>query len=368
MKTAAKLAKSLLTILMPYPLIIYGAGASYGYLDIKKFSGSDQIGLSQWKAPLINNIFDASRFGQIIGKYDDIKPLASAVINITSGETPFDFEQYLTDLEEKYPENSYAKIMALRFYLAELFGKVSHHYFRHTNNHNHLIDEIRNRAGKACIVNFNYDTLFEKNIKDIGSSNNLESYVQGDIKVIKVHGAHNWGFNPIYLPGKQDVYDYFISKARELNEQYNGREIYPTTVGNFDYQEVDFNIQDFQKYNEEEGQWMYFLPAVAIPIGTKAAHVCPKNHITVLEKELTLVDRILLIGWRAQDEFLIELLKKHLQPNINLTIVSSNEAKAREVALKFKDITQINYQNIQISKREGYTAFLANREYETFFS
>lgn len=84
--------------------------------------------------------------------------------------------------------------------------------------------------------------------------------------------------------------------------------------------------------------------------------------------ELEKVDRILVIGWRAQDEYLLQLLKNHLKQKVKMTIVSSNEAKAQEIGLKFKDIQQISAEDITISKSEGYTNYMIHREYEKFLS
>lgn len=350
----------------PYPLIIFGAGASFDYLKISRFSTVDQSKLKQWQAPLTNNIFDVSRFGRIIGKYEDIKPLASAIINITDSEDSFDFEEYLTNLEKNFPDNNYKKIMALRFYLTELFGKISHHFYRHENNHRHLIYEIENRIGQACFVNYNYDTLLEKNINTIDLNREIDSYTQGPFKVIKYHGAFNWVYEPFVVPGKIDVYDYFTNNAKTLNNEVNSRNVYPLTRGNFDYASVDFNIHDYRKVREVE--WDYFLPAVAIPIGTKGNHVCPKAHIDILEEELKRIDRILVIGWRAQDEHLIDLLKKNLTNDVKLTVVSSNSDNAGEIALKFKDIQQIKEEDIYVSEAEGYTNYMIKREYEKFLT
>ncbi len=353
---------------MKNPLIILGAGSSHDFLKVSR--QSEQHILTKWEPPLANNIFDVSRFGRIIGKYEDVKQLASAVSNLTDndGTNPFNFEEYLTDVESKYPENNYKKIMALRFYLAELFSKISFHFYRHTNNHNHLIYELQNRGLKTCFVNYNYDTLLEKNISSISSSNNIDSYIQGDIKVIKMHGAHNWRYNPHTEAGKVDVYNLFISRAKELNSAYKNVELYPLTMLDINYDSTDFSLNNYREFNERESEWFYYLPALAIPIGTKGNHICPKSHIDTLIEQIKQVDSVLVIGWRAQDEYLLQLLNDHLKEKVKMTIVSSNEASAQEIALRFKDIQQINADDITISKSEGYTSFMTNREYENFFT
>ncbi len=355
---------------MAYPLIILGAGAAHDFLRISR--QNDQHILNAWKPPLTNNIFDTNLFSQIIGKYEDVKQLASAVSNLTDSTStiPFDFEKYLTELESKYPENNYKKIIALRFYLAELFSKISFHFYRHTNNHNHLIYEVQNRGLKACIVNYNYDTLLEKNISSIHSSDKIDSYIQGDIKVIKMHGAHNWLYTPEITITKTGVYDFFILGGKEMYEKYKDHEVYSNTIRSFDFNKEEFNLNVYRENKENGfpgGSWLYYLPAIAIPIGTKGNHVCPKTHIDCLIEQLKQVDRILIIGWRAQDEYLLTLLKKYLQANVKLTIVSGGNSLVNDFIEKVKNLPQIEVTNITFYSA-GYTEFMVKKNYETFFN
>lgn len=356
---------------MKNPLIIIGAGASYDFLKIARHESGDQYRLNTWRPPLTNNVFDVSRFSEIIGKYENVKPLASTIINIVDGKNPFDFEKYLSNQEVQFPEKSYPQIIALRFYLAELFSKVSYHFYRHTNNHTHLIDQIDKKVGKAVVVNFNYDTLFEKNIPLINNSDKIDSYIDGTIKVIKIHGAHNWRYTPKITLDKTGVYEFFISGGRSLHEEYKDHEVDPTTTKSFDYSKENFDLNEYRKNIEDKTlsitSWLYYLPAIAIPIATKASSVCPPSHIKVLTDELASVDGILVVGWRAQDEYVLKLLKDNLPDKVKLTIVSSSEAHAQEIALKFKEIQQIKIDDITVSKSEGYTNFMINGECEQFF-
>lgn len=239
---------------MAYPLIIIGAGASFDFLRIGRHESGDQHKLRAWKSPLTNNVFDVSRFSEIIGKYDDVKPLASTIINIVDNEDPFDFEAYLSEQETLFPEKSYPQIIALRFYLAELFSRVSANFYRHTNNHSHLLDQIDKRIGKAVFVNFNYDTLLEKNIKHINKSKKIESYVSGEMKVIKIHGAHNWRYNPkITTDNRAGVYDFFVSGGKELHEEYKSAEVSPIIFDNHDpsYSDQTFEISTFRDMKKD---------------------------------------------------------------------------------------------------------------------
>lgn len=346
-----------------------GAGASYDFLRIDRHSGEDQYILNKWRPPLTKNIFDVARFADIIGNYDDIKQLASTIINVVDNNSNFDFEKYLSDQEAQFPEKIYPQITALRFYLAELFSKISYYFYRHANNHNHLIDQVNKRSGKALVVNFNYDTLFEKNIKTIGNGN-VDNYVSGDIKVIKMHGAHNWRYTPKIDLTKNGVYDFFISGGQNLYTEYKVHDISPIATKSPDYSRENFDLNIYREYENNGfpgGRWLYYLPAIAIPIGTKGNHVCPKTHIDILTEQLKIVDRILVIGWKAQDEYLLSLLKTNLQNDVKLTIVSNGATSAKDYIEKFKSISQINPLNMSFPSN-GYTNFMINGGIEKFLS
>ena len=86
-----------------------------------------------------------------------------------------------------------------------------------------LISEIKRHANsQACFVNFNYDLLLEKNIFNIEKMDDIDDYINGRMKVIKIHGASNW-FKPIGTgyPEDRDFQngkDYFITKAKQIFE------------------------------------------------------------------------------------------------------------------------------------------------------
>ena len=50
------------------------------------------------------------------------------------------------------------------------------------------------------------------------------------------------------------------------------------------------------------------LPALAVPLRTKATFVCPPDHIEKLRSELSKVDRIVSVGWKAGEPHFLDLL------------------------------------------------------------
>jgi hypothetical protein len=53
------------------------------------------------------------------------------------------------------------------------------------------------------------------------------------------------------------------------------------------------------------------LPAVAVPTLRKSIFECPPIHLQVLQEQLPKVDRVLVIGWRAQEETFLDLIREH---------------------------------------------------------
>lgn len=65
---------------MAYPLIILGAGASMDYLRADDHIERRNHNYSTYKAPLMNQLFDDSRFHEILARHSRIDSLASDVM------------------------------------------------------------------------------------------------------------------------------------------------------------------------------------------------------------------------------------------------------------------------------------------------
>jgi hypothetical protein len=51
------------------------------------------------------------------------------------------------------------------------------------------------------------------------------------------------------------------------------------------------------------------LPAIAVPLASKAYFECPDTHTTQLKKCIPEVTRLLVIGWRATERHFLDLWK-----------------------------------------------------------
>lgn len=345
---------------MAFPLIILGAGASYDYMDKSNFVEShySDNNLDKFQPPLTNFLFDTVRFYELIEEYKPyISDLASYInTKISGGNTSF--EQCLTDIKTKKTKinpETFEQLVALRFYIADLMFMVSDKYYKVVNNYANLIQLIKNNGGNACFVNFNYDLLLEKTL-NLDKEKNINKYIGEKINVIKIHGSCNWFYHRIVKSwgDTKSCYDLALVAAQDIieNEEFGD----------------DIVVLDSKKckgiYSEEYDpiSKITYLPAVALPLDNKDNFICPKSHIESLKNKIDLVDRIIIIGWRAADQFLIELLQERLKgKNTPIAIVSGKNSKD-EIMRNLGNLAG----NVKIINQEGFTNFMKSGKCETF--
>ena len=73
------------------------------------------------------------------------------------------------------------------------------------------------------------------------------------------------------------------------------------------------------------------VPALAVPLGTKASYVCPQSHVNEMSRLLPSVDRILTIGWKGgEPDFVAQLA--NVRPGCWLKTVSRTQESRVAVA------------------------------------
>lgn len=345
---------------MAYPLIILGAGASFDYIEQNKYPERFHDLFNKFKPPLSNNIFDAVKFIDFIDRYSPYTTEIGSYINNRIAGGKITLEQCLTDIRynkiSKNPEIS-KQIVSLLFYLADLFSAVSREYFVSHNNYTDLLFRIKANGGKACFVNFNYDLLLEKNLKfGLEPTDTINDYVSGQIKVIKIHGACNWFYGrPVIGHSKRASYNYALSDAQVILDRSNQE--YNIVINN------PTNCRDLS-YEGTEPEIKVFHPAIAIPIQSKV-YVCPESHIQILKDKLKQVDRVIIIGWKAADPFLVELLKEELS-NRQIPIALVTGTKSKDGVLS--NLGESLAKNVKLINQTGFTDFMQSEESEGFLN
>jgi hypothetical protein len=73
-----------------------------------------------------------------------------------------------------------------------------------------------------------------------------------------------------------------------------------------------------------------YAPAIAVPLAVKASFACPDDHLQRFKDLLPTADRILIVGWRAGEAHVRELLAA-IYRGPNVLVVSRTEDSASAV-------------------------------------
>lgn len=343
---------------MGYPLIILGAGASYDYIH-----PNDAIrGLEGYRPPLTNSLFDTSRFSGVINNFSETQGLATTILTrLRHGVSLEEILSGLVDASENDVEVK-KQLISLEFYLQELFRNISDRYGMQVGNNYHaVLEEIKRNGKEACVVNFNYDTLFDR--WWASSITKIEDYINNPIKLIKIHGSWNWR----YILSQSEYHNEFI---RDAGGSYKYLMKSPLSIG----QSSNPNITDDRKillasdnrYDAPLGNLnVYLYPAIAIPLTNKDSIICPKEHLNELVQSIKRADRILIIGWKAGDKNLIKILEENISKKEVPTIIVSGRNSISQIK---GNINHIRSMQIIGEYEEGFSNFTGSPAYINFFS
>jgi len=225
-------------------------------------------------------------------------------------------EQFQTEAES-YP-HGYQQLAAVRYYLHDMLWACGDAWLQEAHgvtNYRTLLDEI-NRFRKleeiVSLVTFNYDTLLEPGLQDLGFTiTRVSDYVEQNpyYKVFKVHGSVNWG----QVVGSAD-----FQAVRHDMHPYPTIERMIARVNKLQITE-SFVLSMTRPMGWEDNEPVF--PALAIPVQRKSKFACPQNHIDCLVKLLPKVTKILVIGWRATEQHFLQLLDAHLPKRVYVYIV-----------------------------------------------
>jgi len=172
----------------------------------------------------------------------------------------------------------------------------------------------------VAYVTFNYDTLLERACLHEAqlSMVDLTSYISHDrLKVFKPHGSINWA-HPLVLdppPPNVNDRDYVIQNAIRLNIP-----------------------EEFVLHEGSAGsRGLEAVPALAVPIESKAVFECPPDHISLLKELLPEVDRLLIIGWRATERNFTALLRACSRELRSALVACAGEEESASTARRICD-------------------------------
>jgi hypothetical protein len=298
-------------------LLVFGAGASYG----------SAAGQSIRKPPLAAQL---TEYPDIAAKH----PASRAVIDyldrtVMDGTTSLEEGLASFAALAEHSSDRMTQLTAFRFYLCEVIQDATRMWLSATHGRtyylslfNYLLEWQERSKEPIRIVTFNYDTLIENALRSLFIDwrfNDAASYVsRGDWTLMKLHGSITWS-----RAIASDIAEGRINEERAMAAANllasPGREF------------VIENALNPSQYTEQ-----ILFPALAVPMAHKTSFECPQLHIEALESCIPDTTRVLLCGWRAAEDHMVQLLQK-IGPRCRLGIVSGDDQGLEEVEDRLGD-------------------------------
>jgi hypothetical protein len=306
-------------------MIILGAGASYdSYASRPPRSETKE----PHRPPLADELFeDRPKFNELLERFNKCQEILPQLREQSNRKA---LEAYLERLREEAKTflQGGQQLRAVQFYIQ---GAIEHcesgwrAVHRGATNHLALLNRVerwRARQNESVnIVTFNYDTLVEEALRSyLGHTfQYLNDYVRRpDYKLFKLHGSVDWG-HVTRCALRDNDYNNLRAIQQHIIDgvNSNGTIIYP------DHFETKSAEEDLKK------KGLVLSPAIAIPVKNKNSFECPKDHVEALKIDLPRVTKILVIGWRAQEQHFAQELQV-LPKNIRTFVVGGNAADVKQ--------------------------------------
>jgi hypothetical protein len=179
------------------------------------------------------------------------------------------------------------QLLAVRYYLKEVVAASTSVWEELAGGHTNyraLLSKIdrhrRDGSESVLLVSFNYDLLLEHALSyQFGIEKpNLASYPIGPYHLIKPHGSTHW----FRINTKvEDLPPELVIKEGGVIDQSM-----PVTMS-----------------EQAKPGW---LPALSVPTTSKSSFECPPEHERALANLLPEVDRLLVIGWKGQEQTFLD--------------------------------------------------------------
>lgn len=290
-------------------LVIFGAGASSDSVDPQVANAP--FTQAEYKPPLANEMFlDREVYRQFVDMYPQVRGVLPSIrLRVARGEG---VEAVLDDLFSQAHPDRPGQLLALRLYLRDVIATVGAKWNALANgltNYSRLIEMLRATGESFAVVTFNYDLLFEEALRDRGITfDTMSSYIERpELSYLKVHGSVDWArvlvrSSHLLVNAKQDL-------SRAIFERPDS---------------VRFQDDAFEKFTtmfQPDGHHQF--PAIAVPLQAKTIFECPASHLSALDKLLPSVDRVLIVGWGANDQHFLERCRPILRPRRTLIVCGS---------------------------------------------
>ena len=316
-------------------LVVLGAGASFDFS--RGYPAGQSIDPLAWRPPLTDSLVADCAHNRDLLNAVPGRAASSLItevrrrLSLSSAPT---LESILDDLSKSNGLRA-RELLAFRMYLQALLRKCSSEGIDEVagdTNHALLVRHLemwrKPRNEPVLYVTFNYDSILEEALtSDLGwQPGGIESYLERDeFQLFKLHGSWNWSqitdVECHYPGGDGGDDDPELRRALLDNAAaFDGKEYGTIQVtGNTDWQRFTARVRW-----QETRRSVWALPALAVPLGSKARFTCPQSHVDILARYLPKIDRILAIGWKAGEPAFVDLLR-HAKPDTVLRVVDPSE-------------------------------------------
>jgi len=323
-------------------MVVFGAGASY---DSVPHRHPDSFTNLVHRPPLANELFaDRPRFTEAMNRFPACEPIIPLLRHRNEGDS---VEQVLERLQDQARGHSerVRQLAAIRFYLHFMLWDCKQQWdteAKRITNYRTLLDLIELWRDKSesedyisidgyrsvCLVTFNYDTMlddaFGASVRPITT---LQDYIASPTyKLIKVHGSVNWAreveapvIADIGARGPWQIAHELIDRASDLKLRSVYRLVSEWPIG---------------KSTDNRA----IFPALAIPVQRKQDFECPKEHMDLLRASMPDVTKLLIIGWRGNEQHFVELLRNLRHPGVRGMIVAENQSVAAKIAVHLQHL------------------------------
>jgi hypothetical protein len=328
-----------------------------------------------FRPPLAKDLFsDRGNFGKVLLEFKEATPLVMELerrLKTPEGPTlEQELERFQEEGETTYPPRL-EQLTAVRFYLQRILWECSTHWQEERYGKNNYVELLHRldvwghtQNERVAIVTFNYDTLVDDAFSSVFRRplNNVDNFMDEKASLFKVHGSVNWGrrVSGLSTPGRfsiKPVDDAVgLAKANRIRHMLI-RETRSLTIGD-EFEVLDEHLTPITPAGEP------LFPALAIPFATKRAFECPPGHLKALEALLPEVNRVLVIGWRGNEQHFLKLLDQVRGKAPRILIVGRKTTGVAETSHHLESVG-FAPDNIH-SHEDGFSNFLEDDSLEEF--
>lgn len=292
-------------------LVIFGAGASHGSATVDGVN----------PPPLAEQLLD---YPEIAARYPGSATVVDYLQRVMA-EHALSLEDALAKFGEVAERSTVRQqqLVAFRFYLCDVINTVSTDWLGATHGQTRYLTllnylwEWQEKSGEPIrLATFNYDRLIENalgNLVPDWSLRNLMSYIERPAwSLLKLHGSVTWSR--------------VIESDEALGDTNFNRAI--MAANRFARGDLGLKLQTAPAQATETTS--VAIPALAVPMTGKTNFECPPEHIEALTTSIPHVKRVLICGWRAAEDHMVQALEG-LLPGFHLGVVAHGDTDVQEV-------------------------------------